>query len=417
MPAAEPLIDPSRLMARHEAMTRIGATGQGGVRRLALSDEDTAARISLLEWASARGFSASVDPVGNLFVRRRGIDDSASPVMTGSHLDSQPTGGNFDGVFGVLAAFEALESLEDRGIRTSRPIELVVWMNEEGARFAPTTMGSGTFAGALSIDAVLATADGEGHTVAVELARSIAAIEGAAIPLARRPLGTAAHAYVEAHIEQGPILEVAGAAIGIVTGVQGLRQFEVTVKGVERHAGTTPLRQRRDALAAARSIIAAIERACADEDDLVRFTIGRLDVHPGVLNTIPGEVAFTIDLRHPETSRLESITASIEAAVLSHAAPCTASVRQLLESPPTFFDDRMIAWIAAASDELGYRSRKLISGATHDAKYMADRCATGMIFIPCRDGISHNEDESVEPEHMIAGAAVLGEVIHRLAME
>ncbi|PLP60771.1 Zn-dependent hydrolase [Mesorhizobium loti] len=410
------LIDSARLMKRHKAMMRIGATGRGGVNRLALSPEDTAARTALLEWAVSRGFSASIDPAGNLFVRRSGIDDQAPPVVTGSHLDSQPTGGNFDGVFGVLAAFEALEALEDRLIQTMRPIELVVWMNEEGARFAPTTMGSGAFAGVLPLPEILTTRDGDGITVADALATSIATLEKST-PLARRPLGTRAHAYIETHIEQGPILDAADIAIGIVTGVQGLRQFEIVVSGVERHAGTTPKHQRKDALASARAIITAIEAECADDEDLVRFTVGRMEVRPGVLNTIPSEVVFTVDLRHPQAATLDRLAASIETAARTHAAPCTASVRPLLASAPTVFDPALIGRIAEACDRLGYSRRDLISGATHDAKHLADRCASGMIFIPCRDGISHNEAESAEPEHMIAGAAVLAEVVLGLAME
>ena len=407
------LINRERLAARHAAMARIGATGRGGVQRLALSSDDTAARLQLVDWASARGFAAAVDPIGNLFIRRKGRHSDTLPVVTGSHLDSQPTGGNYDGVFGVLAAFEALESLEDRGIATRRPIDLVVWTNEEGARFAPTTMGSGVFARALSLESILATSDAEGVTVAQALEGAMAALAHATV-LEQRPLGAPAFAYVEAHIEQGPILEANNTAIGIVTGIQGLRQFEVTVRGRVGHAGTTPLHRRRDALVAARQILDVVERSFPDDEDL-RFTVGRMDVRPGVVNTIPGEVVFTIDLRHPEVRVIETISDSIEAACRSAAAPCVATARLVLDSSPTEFDPALIARITDACDRLGFTRRTMTSGATHDAKHMAALCPTGMIFIPCRDGISHSESESAELGHIVAGADVLADVVLGLA--
>ena len=407
-------VNRERLAARHAAMAKIGATGRGGVRRLALSDDDTAARLQLVGWAKERGFKAAVDPIGNLFIRRRGRVPDMMPVVTGSHLDSQPTGGNYDGVFGVLAAFEAMESLEDRGIATRRPIDLVVWTNEEGARFAPTTMGSGVFARTLALDDILTVSDSDGVTVAQALGGALAALANAAA-IEKRPLGAPAFAYVEAHIEQGPVLEASNTSIGVVTGIQGLRQFEVTVSGAEGHAGTTPLHRRRDALVGARKLLDAIEANFPDDAEDLRFTVGRLEVKPGAVNTIPGEVVFTIDLRHPDAGAIEKMTDGIAAACRSSVAPCSAKMRLVLDSEPTAFDPALVSRIAEACDRLGFTRRTMMSGATHDAKHMAALCPTGMIFIPCRDGVSHNEAESAELGHIVAGAHVLADVVLSLA--
>jgi N-carbamoyl-L-amino-acid hydrolase len=402
-----------RLWDRHEQMARIGATGRGGVCRLALTAEDTAGRGLLLSWASGLGLKVEMDPIGNLFLRREGRDPDAPPVWTGSHLDTQPTGGKYDGIYGVLAGLEVLESFAERGIRTRRPIELVVWTDEEGVRFQPATMGSAVHAGAVPLEDALAARDADGVTAGTALQAQFAALPG----LGRRPLGRPAHAYVEAHIEQGPVLEAAGRAIGTVTGIQGLRQFAVTVTGEEAHAGTTPASRRKDAFAAAHRIVTALHRLIEDPTEITRFTVGRFQALPGSPNTVPGRVEFTIDLRHPDLATLDRLTQGIAEICSREAAPCSAALVPLLNSTPVAFDPAMVERVRRAARRLGHEPLDLLSGATHDAKFMAGLCPTAMIFIPCRGGVSHNEAEAVDPEHLVAGAEVLAEVLRELAEE
>ncbi len=405
------MVNAERLWHRHEEMARIGATGRGGVCRLALSPEDTAARALLLSWAERLGLAATLDPVGNLFLRREGGEPGALPVWTGSHLDTQPTGGKYDGIYGVLAGLEVLEGFAERGVTPKRPIELVVWADEEGARFQPATMGSAVHAGAIALEEALNATDAEGT-------RFGAALEAqrAALSLARpRTLGHPAFAYVEAHIEQGPVLEASGCVIGAVTGIQGLRQFAITVAGEEAHAGTTPASRRKDAFAAAHRIVAALFRLVADPSETTRFTIGRFTVAPGSPNTVPSRVEFTIDLRHPDATVLNHITDGIAEICRREAPPCTAELRQILDSSPVAFAPTMVERVRRAARRRGHEPLDLLSGATHDAKFMAGLCPTAMIFIPCRGGVSHNEAEAVEPEHLAAGAAVLAEVLRELA--
>ena len=408
MPAA---VDGRRLWERHLAMAKIGRTERGGVNRQALTPEDAEGRNLLLSWAAQRNYSASIDAIGNLFVRRPGLDAQAAPVMTGSHLDSQPTGGNFDGVFGVLAGLEVLETLDDNGLTTLRPIELVVWMNEEGARFPPTTMGSAVCAGELPLETALATIDKEGISVGEALAEHRSLIP----PLTERELGENAFSYVEAHIEQGPVLEEKGCRIGIVTGIQGLSLFEIEVQGDEAHAGTTPLGSRRDAFVTASELAQTLRKLIHDPMDILRFTIGRFDVAPGSPNTVPGRVFFTIDLRHPDDAVLARTGQRLLDACRRQDGPCSVDARLLFESSPVTFDDNVLDVVRKAADDLGVPHIEMISGATHDAKFMVGRCPTAMIFVPCKDGISHNEAESARPDDLTAGAQLLCATIHRLA--
>ena len=408
MPAA---VDGRRLWERHLAMAKIGRTERGGVNRQALTPEDAEGRNLLLSWAAQRNYSASIDAIGNLFVRRPGLDAQAAPVMTGSHLDSQPTGGNFDGVFGVLAGLEVLETLDDNGLTTVRPIELVVWMNEEGARFPPTTMGSAVCAGELPLETALATIDKEGISVGEALAEHRSLIP----PLTERELGENAFSYVEAHIEQGPVLEEKGCRIGIVTGIQGLSLFEIEVQGDEAHAGTTPLGSRRDAFVTASELAQTLRKLIHDPMDILRFTIGRFDVAPGSPNTVPGRVYFTIDLRHPDDAVLARTGQRLLDACRRQEGPCSVDARLLFESSPVTFDDNVLDVVRKAADDLGVPHIEMISGATHDAKFMVGRCPTAMIFVPCKDGISHNEAESARPDDLTAGAQLLCATIHRLA--
>jgi N-carbamoyl-L-amino-acid hydrolase len=365
----------------------------------------------VLDWASRRGFTASVDGIGNLFIRRAGADPTAHPVVAGSHLDSQPTGGNFDGVFGVLAALEVLEAASDAGIVTNRPIELVDWTNEEGARFQPTTMGSAVFAGALPLETALATRDRDGVTVEQALSETLEAVPVADRRAFRAPMA----AYLEAHIEQGPVLEATANTIGVVTGIQGLRWFQIEVTGEEAHAGTTPRRNRRDALAAAVDMVQALQALMYDEADTVRFTVGRFEVAPNSPNTVPGRVLFTIDFRHPDRDVLTRLGDQVERVCRAEAKGCGVSVVETMNAPPTEFDPAVLDLIRAAAQGQALPHMELVSGATHDAKFMAGHCPSGMIFVPCERGISHNETEKAASADLAAGARVLAEVAVRLA--
>ncbi|HEX9647956.1 MAG TPA: Zn-dependent hydrolase [Alphaproteobacteria bacterium] len=409
--AAAAAVNEDRLWRHHMDIARIGATGRGGVNRQALTEHDAEARKRVLEWAGARGFAASVDAIGNLFIRRPGTDPKASPVVSGSHLDTQPAGGNFDGVFGVLAALEVLEAAADAGIKTRRPLEAVVWTNEEGARFQPTTMGSSVFAGAVPLERALATTDRDGVTVAAALAETLARLRVGDRRDFRFPMA----GYLEAHIEQGPVLEATGKTIGIVTGIQGLRWFRIEVTGEEAHAGTTPLKRRKDALVAAVAMVGALQEHMRDDADVVRFTVGRFEVSPNSPNTVPGRVLFTIDFRHPEAAVLRRLGDRIEAVCRDHAGGCEVSVAETLDSPPTVFDPEILGVLRDAAARQGLAHMDIMSGATHDAKYMAGLYPSGMLFVPCAGGVSHNEAESAASADLAAGARVLAEAMIALA--
>ncbi|UEM06400.1 Zn-dependent hydrolase [Skermanella rosea] len=406
-----PYIDEARLWKRHMAMAKIGALPGGGVNRPALSPGDAQSRSLLARWAEELGFSVATDPIGNLFVRRPGTDDSLAPVMSGSHLDTQPTGGKFDGAFGVLAAFEALQAIHEAGIVTKRPIEVVSWTNEEGSRFQPGCSGSSAFTGAIPLDRILAAVDRDGIAARDALAAVLASERGMAV----RPLGFPVAAYLECHIEQGPRLEEAGIPVGIVTGIQGSRWFAVEVLGDEAHAGTTPRRNRRDALVGAVAMVSALERLMHDEEDRVRFTVGRFEVQPGSPNTIPGRVFFTIDFRHPEASTLKRLGDQVDAVCRAHAGPCAVTIEETFHSLPTEFDQTVVAAMRGAAERLGIRTLDLSSGALHDAKFLQDVCPSGMLFVPCEGGISHNEAENAKPSDLADGTRVLAEALVTLA--
>ncbi|MGD9880226.1 MAG: Zn-dependent hydrolase [Reyranella sp.] len=401
-----------RLWQRHADMARLGGTPKGGVNRQALSPEDAAARNQLAAWAKARGFSISTDAIGNLFVRREGSDPAAAAVLSGSHMDSQPTGGRFDGMYGVLAAFEALEALEDAGVRTRRPVVAVAWTNEEGSRFQPGAMGSAVFAGHYALDAMLAVKDWKGVKLADALAETLGA---APAPMRDGKPGFALDYYVEAHIEQGPRLENAGRTIGVVTGIQGSRRYIVETDGEEAHAGTTPRAARKDAFAAATRIAAAMYEATTDADDTLRFTIGRVEVQPGSPNTVPGKATFTIDMRHPQDAVLEAHEKTLRDIVAGRAAPCVARIERVTAVAPTDFDPRVIDLVRAKAGALGLSHMDMPSGAGHDAMHIARLCPAGMIFVPCERGISHNEIENATPADLAAGTRVLVEVLVELA--
>lgn len=406
-----PLINGARLWSRHEELAQIGVTSGGGVNRQALSDEDSEARKLFLSWCSHRGYAAEIDPIGNLFIRRPGLRPDLAPVMTGSHLDTQPTGGNYDGIYGVLSGLEVLEALDDAEILTQHPIELVVWMNEEGSRFAPTTMGSAVYAGKIPLEDMLRVCDSTGVSVRQALTGQIARLPA----LKPRALGSVGHAYVEAHIEQGPVLENAGKQIGIVEVIQGLFAYQVEVTGFEAHAGTTPNSARRDALVAAISLIDRLREIARDEQDQTRFTVGRFEVHPGSPNTVPGKVQFSIDLRHPDAARLASVGEQILRVCLGRIEGCEVTAKQVLASAPVHFDPRILDVLQAKAKAGGLSHMRMISGATHDAKYVAVATPAAMLFIPCAEGISHNERESITQDAAVIGAQLLCDVLLELA--
>jgi len=401
-----------RLWQRHMDLAAIGALPLGGVNRLALTSEDISAQRMLVQWAEARGYRCTRDTIGNLFVRRAGSDPDAAPVMTGSHLDTQPTGGKFDGAYGVLAGLEALEALDDAQVNTRHPIEVVAWMNEEGSRFIPGAMGSAVFAGSLQLNEMLAKSDANGTTVAAALAMT-----SAAFPLPHHRASQAPAAYVEAHIEQGPRLESENATIGVVLGIQGIRRFGVEVCGEEAHAGTTPRQHRKDAVSAAVAVINALEQLTADAEDTIRFTVGRMGVYPNSPNTVPSRVDFSIDLRHPDEALLVTLGLQIHEAAAAAAASraCTAQVTDISFVKPTSFAPQVIDLVRDAARTLGYVNLDLPSGAGHDAMHLARICPTGMIFVPCLKGVSHNQAESAEPEDLAAGTRVLARVLATLA--
>lgn len=404
-------INADRVWQRHMELAEIGKTAGGGVHRLALSDTDIEAHVKLAQWADARGFGVEVDAIGNMFILRAGDDPKAVPVASGSHTDSQPYAGRFDGPLGVLTAFEALEALEDAGVTTRRPIEVPVWNNEEGARFLPGLSGSGAYTGVLNLDAMLDCSDSDGITM-----RSCVEKLHAALPNARhRELGQPYAGFVEAHIEQGTILEDAGEVIGIVTDIQGNRRFEVQVKGENAHSGTTPRSRRKDAFVAATDIAVALRDVFWDEEDVARFTIGMFEVLPGAKSIVPGEVNFFIDFRHPSKPVLTELGDQIAIVANQHAGPCSVSVKQASSADPMQFSNRVTDLIAASASRHGFPSRRMISCAGHDARHFVASCPTAMVFIPCWKGISHNELESAEPEHVAAGAQVICDVLVDMA--
>jgi len=395
-------IDGDRLWASIMAVAEIGATAKGGSRRLALTDLDREARDLFVGWCRAAGCTVTVDRMGNIFARRPGRDDSLDPVVTGSHLDTQPTGGRFDGVYGVLAGLELVRTLNDLGIETERPIEVVCWTNEEGSRFAPSMVASGVFAGKFALEDALAKTDGEGLTIGGELERI--GYAGAA-PVGGRKL----HAYFEAHIEQGPILEAGGETIGIVTGGQGQRWYELVLTGVESHAGPTPMDRRRDALLGAARIVEQVNRIGLDRAPLACATVGMLETYPNSRNVIPGRVFLTVDLRHPDDDVLSAMDSALRDGIAAIAAGIglDAALDEVLYSPPVAFDAACVDAVRQSAAARGLVAREIVSGAGHDACNIAAVAPTAMIFIPCIGGISHNEIEDAKPEWVTAGAQVL----------
>jgi N-carbamoyl-L-amino-acid hydrolase len=392
-------------------MAEIGRVGVSGVNRQAFSTEDIRARQLLCNWAIQLGLHVFTDAVANLFFRYQPEGALGSPVLTGSHADSQPSGGRFDGIYGVLAGLEAVQAIQESGLKIQRPLEVVVWSNEEGSRFAPGAMGSMVFTGLRKVEEFLDKRDINGVVLRDELQRCLAATPFATNCGLYRPVA----AYIEAHIEQGPVLEEAKKTIGLVTGIQGCRWFEVTVTGAARHAGSTPMGTRKDALQESLAIIKALGDMTRDMSDRTRFTVGRFDVIPNSPNTIPAQVSFSVDLRHPEKEILKELGDLIETTAHESVRSCSVTVDETFTHSPVTFPESITTAIAKAVANTEYSSMSLPSGAFHDAMFLSDHCPSGMIFVPSKDGISHHPDESSTPTDLAAGAQVLAHALYLLA--
>jgi beta-ureidopropionase / N-carbamoyl-L-amino-acid hydrolase len=404
-------IDGHRLWQRLMDFARFGATSKGGVCRLALSREEIEARAALVDWARRIGLKPSTDAAANLFLSLEGREAGLPPLLIGSHIDSQPTGGKFDGAYGVLAALEAAQAISELPERPRRTIEVVAWMNEEGSRFAPGMMGAAVFTGKRQLAEILPVRDRAGITVE----DALKSVLDAEPEIPRRRLGFPVAAFLEAHIEQGRTLQDLGYTAGVVTGIQGKRTFRVDVIGAESHAGTTPRRARRDALTSAVAMVDALQKAIWDEGDTVRFTIGTFEVTPNAPSVVPGKVHFSIDLRHDDSAILERLGNAIAGICDRARGKCDVAVRELLYDVPLQFPEVMLSRIAGSAERLGVSHMRLQSPAGHDARYLHYVCSTGMIFIPCKDGISHNEAESIAPADASAGARILADTALELA--
>ena len=409
MNAAHPLqqqatqsINGERLWASLMELAKLGATVKGGVCRLALTDLDRQARDIFVRWCEDAGCTVSVDAVGNIFARRPGLNPDLPPVMTGSHIDTQPTGGKFDGCFGVLAGVEVLRTLNDLNIQTQAPIEVVVWTNEEGSRFAPCMMGSGVFAEKFTLEETLAKTDAQGITVGE-------ALNAIGYAGSRKVSGHPVGAYFEAHIEQGPILEDERKTIGVVLGALGQKWFDLNLRGVEAHAGPTPMHLRKDALVGAAAVVAAVNKAALGHQPHACGTVGCLQAYPGSRNVIPGEVRMTLDFRHLQPERLDSMISEvrdvIEATCAKHGL--SFELTPTADFPPLYFNPDCVNAVRNAASELGLSHMDIVSGAGHDAIFLAELGPAGMIFVPCEGGISHNEIENADPKDLAAGCAVL----------
>ncbi len=395
-------INGDRLWASLMELAQIGATPKGGVCRLTLTDLDKQGRDLVTRWAREAGMTVTIDKIGNGFMRRAGRNNALPPIMTGSHIDTQPTGGKFDGNYGVLAGLEVVRTLNDHGIETEAPLEVAFWTNEEGSRFVPVMMGSGVFAKAFTLTHAYAATDTEGKSVGDELAR-IGYI-GEQEP-GDHPIG----AYFETHIEQGPVLEDHDITIGVVQGVLGIRWFDCTVTGMEAHAGPTPMALRKDAMQVATHLMQEVVASALRHAPHGRGTVGMVHVHPNSRNVIPGRVKFSIDLRNATDALVDTMAHEVKAyaARLSQSSGLGIQIELVSSYPAQGFHDHCIDAVARAAQKLGYSNMPVVSGAGHDAVYMANLAPSGMIFIPCKDGISHNEIEDAKPEHISAGCNVL----------
>jgi N-carbamoyl-L-amino-acid hydrolase len=392
------------------ALAEFGARDDGGVDRQALTSAEVEARAQVIAWGRACDLSPFTDAAANLFLRLEGTEPGLAPILCGSHIDSQPTGGKFDGSFGVLAALEALVAIRAAGMPPRRPIEVVAWTNEEGCRFSPGMTGSEVYTGVKSLSDVSGIRDGTGTT----LGEALGAVLAADADVPHRAFGRPVAAFVEPHIEQAPLLERSTIPIGVVTGIQGTRRYRVRVRGAAAHAGTAERHERRDALLAAARMIVAIDQAASDPAD-IKLTVGMLQVTPNAPSVVPAETYFSIDLRHPDNAIVDRVHVDIRRIVEDERGPCDVAIEQIQHSLSLEFNPDIRALISQSANDLDLPSIDVYSAAGHDARQLHYVCPTGMIFVPCRGGISHSPDEWAEPADLAAGAQVLTEVVWRLA--
>ncbi len=383
-------------------LATIGATPKGGVNRLTLTETDGKGRDLVVSWAKRAGLTVEVDAIGNVFMRRAGKDPTKAPILAGSHIDTQPTGGKFDGNFGTLAALEVVRTLNDQKVETEAPVEVVFWTNEEGSRFVPVMMGSGVACGIFTLEHALAATDVAGKKVGDELQKI-----GYAGKLTPSPRG--AGAYFEAHIEQGPVLEEKGKVIGVVEAVLGLRWYDCVVTGLESHAGSTPMASRKDALQVSAAIIQEVVAIANRYQPDGRGTVGFVQCLPNSRNVIPGTVKFSVDLRNSTKELHDRMDRDLRSFIekLHAETKLPIDLQEVSYYPPVPFEASCVAAVRGAAERMGYSNMGIVSGPGHDAIFMARKAPTGMIFIPCKDGISHNEIEYAAPEHVEAGANVL----------
>ncbi len=400
------VINPQRLWDSLMETAQFGANEKGGIRRLTLSDEDRQVRDWFKRACEAVGCTVSIDDCGNMFARRPGKRKDLDPICMGSHLDTQPTGGKFDGVLGVLGALEVLRTMHEMGYETNAPIEVVNWTNEEGSRYAPAMLASGVFAGAFTRDFAYSREDRDGKRYDAELERI--GYKGTE-PVGARKIG----AMFELHIEQGPILEAEGKMIGVVTGVQGMRWYEVTVTGQSAHTGATPMHLRKNALLGAARMVEEIHQIALRRAPDAVGTVGLMEVRPNSRNVVPGEVFFCVDLRHKDEAVLLQMEAEFREILPKVMEPLglTFEEKMIWNSPAVQFHPDLIACVREGAAKAGHKMRDMVSGAGHDAAYIARVAPTTMIFVPCAGGVSHNEAESTSFEECGAGAQVLLEAV------
>ncbi|MCB8958775.1 MAG: Zn-dependent hydrolase [Ardenticatenales bacterium] len=399
-------INGQRLWQRLMTMAQIGKTAKGGVCRVTLTEEDRLGRDLFIQWCEAAGCTIEIDQMGSIFATRPGKRDDLDPVLACSHLDSQPTGGKFDGVLGVLAGLEVIETLNDHNIVTEYPITVASWTNEEGARFTPAMIASGVYGGVFDLEYAYNRTDKEGITL-LEALEAIG-YKGEA------PVGSQKFsAALEIHIEQGPLLEYEKKTIGVVTGVQGARWYHLNFAGKEAHAGTTPTQVRQDPVKNMVGFLAKAYPHIEGQSEDMRLTFGEFRASPGVVNTIPGNLMLTMDMRHPNAALLDKLEAWVEELAAEH----NATLEKIWDSPPIQFHEKCVAAVARAAELTGETARPIISGAGHDAVYVNRVTPTGMIFIPCEDGLSHNELEHADMEDVIGGGNVLLQAMLQLANE
>lgn len=406
-------VDHDRLQSRIAALARYGEREDGGVSRETLTAPDLDARRHLIDEARALGCEVAIDDCANLYFRRPGTED-LPPVLTGSHIDTQPIGGKLDGAYGVIGGLEAISALNDAGIRTRHPIEVVAWTNEEGCRFAPGAMGSSAFVEPARLAGFRRSEDGRGVRFGDALDRALSA----ASDLVRRPLAQAMAAYVELHIEQGPILEQAGLPLGVVTGIQGVRWYRLTCTGEAAHAGTTPMDRRADAMIAALEVALRLHGQAGEAADAPRVTLGRWTVEPNSVNTIASKVTFTVDTRCPDDAVLTRFEVFLEATARAQAWRGVIDVECFFRKAPTIFPEDLVKTVGRSCDAISAAAGhgvplRLSSGAFHDAMYLAQHGPAAMIFVPSKYGISHNAAEATDPEALTLGVRALA---HTLAV-